>query len=283
MTEEVKTETQEVKTEEKKVETPEYSEIETSALDEGWKPKDQWEGDPDEWVSAKAWKKRGEFIAEIDRVKKEKQNVERVFQSLKTHHVQLRDALEKKYQDQLMELKLQKREALKEEDHSKALALADDIDTIREQREREIGNLNAKIAETNIPVETAPDPVFVEWQKQNTWYSLDGKDKVSQTANKLALAYIAEHGKPSSPTEYKRILNEIKEEMKELFPSKFENPNRDRASAVNDTGSVKGTSSKSVKLSSDQESAFKEFEKMGVKMTKEEYLRDIQEWENRHG
>ena len=55
---------EEVKKEEVPIEH-EYSPIEKQAMGRGWKPKDQWEGDPDEWRSAKEHVERGEMIGKI--------------------------------------------------------------------------------------------------------------------------------------------------------------------------------------------------------------------------
>lgn len=56
--------------------TPQISEAETKALSLGWKPKDEWEGDADDWTSAKRFNQTRDIIdsnkslrAEQDRMK----------------------------------------------------------------------------------------------------------------------------------------------------------------------------------------------------------------------
>jgi len=41
------------------------SESEIQARESGWKPKDEWDGDPTEWVSAEEFNRRGEYLRKI--------------------------------------------------------------------------------------------------------------------------------------------------------------------------------------------------------------------------
>ena len=61
MTEELETTTEETTTSEESTPT----ETEQTAIDGGWLPEIQWEGEPDEWVDAKTFNNRGELMERI--------------------------------------------------------------------------------------------------------------------------------------------------------------------------------------------------------------------------
>lgn len=262
------------------------TDIEQGASKEGWVTKDAWEAegkDPDEWVSAKAWNKRGELIAQIEQEKEKRKATERVFTSLKQHHVHLRDALEKKYADQIKSLQTQKKQVLNDGDPAAAIQIADQIDAVKDQRAQEVGTLNQRLQEVEaVQVEEQPDPVFLDWQKENSWYKPKNPDKVTKLANNLAKAYVLENGPPKSAAEYRTILNQIKGEVKDLVPDAFEDK-KPVPSAVNDGVSIKGKASDTARLSPDQEEVYKSFVKSGIQMTKAEYLKEIREYEAKHG
>lgn len=60
--------------------------IEDKARETGWSPKDQWKGDPDEWVDAKEYIARGSFFKKIAKYKQEveeqKQTLQEVLKTL---------------------------------------------------------------------------------------------------------------------------------------------------------------------------------------------------------
>jgi hypothetical protein len=75
----------------------------------------------------------------------------------------------------------------------------------------------------------------------------------------------------------------IEAAVKEEFPNKFRNPNRDKPAAVEATSkhtSPKGSNS-SFKMTADQERVWKSLERAsGIKYTKEEYIADLKKMEN---
>ena len=66
MAEEIKVEDTELKQEPVKQEPVQLTAIEERASAQGWRPKDEWDGDPDEWVSAREFVRAGELFKKID-------------------------------------------------------------------------------------------------------------------------------------------------------------------------------------------------------------------------
>jgi hypothetical protein len=73
--------------EEKEVvtETPvELSPDEQRAMEHGWRPKEEWEGDPEDWVSAREFNRRGELFARIAKYGNENKEMRDSFTTLAT-------------------------------------------------------------------------------------------------------------------------------------------------------------------------------------------------------
>jgi len=45
------------------------SDLERDQMTHGWRPKDQWKGDSDDWVNAKRFKEKGDMLSEMGRLK----------------------------------------------------------------------------------------------------------------------------------------------------------------------------------------------------------------------
>jgi hypothetical protein len=57
--------------EQEEQEEEQLSDLEKEQMAKGWRPKDQFEGDPDDWVSAKKFKETGELLSTIGKLKAE--------------------------------------------------------------------------------------------------------------------------------------------------------------------------------------------------------------------
>jgi hypothetical protein len=71
---------------EKVVETPQYSAKEQQALELGWRPKTEFDGDPEDWVTAGEFLKRGELFGRINSYRHEIDNLRKTVDSLKQHN-----------------------------------------------------------------------------------------------------------------------------------------------------------------------------------------------------
>ena len=56
-------------------EPKQYTAVEQRALDQGWVPQDEWQGDPDDWRPAKEFIDRGELFRKIDELKNENKRI----------------------------------------------------------------------------------------------------------------------------------------------------------------------------------------------------------------
>jgi len=248
MTEEVKQPDQE------QPEAPELTPIQQKAVEQGWKPKDQFEGNEDEFIDAAEFVRRGELFGKIETQSRELKEVRAALTALKQHHSKV---AENEYNRALKSLTEARKVAVAEGETEKAFEIQDQIDQIKEEK--------SQVAIPDIP--SGPPPEFVAWTERNSWYM---KDKVMRAAaDRIGLDHRAAG---MSPTE---VLKIVEQEIREAFPHKFTNPNRERPNAV-ESSSRSGTSvqRKAVALDDGEREIMRKIVRSGV-MTEQEYLAEL--------
>lgn len=250
------------------VQAPEPSPIETQAMQMGWKPKEEYQGDPDKWVSAEIFVARAPLFEKIDEEHRFKKNLlkkvellERTVQDQAAHTERIRQT---EYKRALEELRREKRLALVEDDPVRADELQEKIDEIKDIQRAEEAK---KAAEP--PPQPQINEAFISWSQENQWYKLDVE--MREYADAMA---IIEHNKGKGPEE---VLKAVTEKVRKQFKdsSYFRNPNKDKAPTVEGQsgGTPKGKSSGWKPSSEDREVA-RRFAATGV-MTEEQYYEDL--------
>lgn len=265
MSEEKKEVLEEKKEEVKEVElTP----IELKAKEQGWLPKEEWAGNEDDWRPAKEYVERGELFGKIDDQSKELKQLRKVLDTLKDHHLKVKqEAME----DAVKLLKKQRDGAKEEQDLAKVMEITEEIDVLKAKQEREIRKAQEELA---TPQSTGPTPAFVDWHKNNRWYNPNGKDALSTFANVEADRYMFEH---KSATQ-EQMLAHVSQRAKEEFPDKFT-----KIVQKVEGGAGRGTPLKATEpvLTEQETKIMNTLVKSGT-MTKEQYLKEIKKYEESH-
>lgn len=225
----------EVKQDTPPVEKPQLTEIESRAQEQGWRPKDEWDGDPEAWRPAKEFLDRGELFKKIDDQNRTIKEFRKTLEEFSKHHAKVRDA---EYRRAIEDLKAAKKVAIHEDDVDAQVEIDEKLQMVRQ-----VASTAPPIAVPH--VEEVVNPVFNAWQERNSWYTHNEAMRAyaDRVGNKLG----AQGGK--SPQE---ILDEVERQVKKEFAHKFENPNRSRAAAVEGNTS-KGTSKKETFVLNDEE------------------------------
>jgi hypothetical protein len=261
MAEEQKVETSQEQKQEQVVERPALTAIEEQASHQGWVPKDEWEGDPEQWRPAKEFIDRGELFKKIDEQNRTIKEFKRTLDEFSKHHQKVKET---EYKRALSDLKAQKKAALVEGDADAVVDIDEKIDLVRE----------AQIEALKAPVQSAPaeaDPqnniIFNAWVNRNSWY----------TSNKAMRAYADRVGNDLgaqggvSPTD---LLARVEAEVKREFADRFKNPNRDKPGSVEGSSNKGGKSKDSFTLSEDERRAMNRFVKAGA-LTEEQYIAEL--------
>ena len=231
------------------------SPAEEKALEQGWVPQDQWEGDPEQWRPAKEYLDRGELFKKIEDQNRTIKEFKRALDDLKGHHAKTRET---EYARALSALKEQKIAALEDGDAAKVIKLDDQIDLVKEEQ--------AQLKNVDQPRQAEIDPEFTSWVDKNKWYSNDEPMKAYADALGRSLAY-----KGLSPTQ---VLKEVEVQVKQEFPHKFRNPNKDKPGAVEGSSNKGRSAETSVSLSDDERRVMQRFVRTGV-MTEKQYMDEL--------
>lgn len=238
---------------------PEVDQYEAQAREQGWKPKEEFEGEPEKWRPAKEFVERGELFSKIDTMGKELKETKKALKMLQEHNEKIKETEYKRAIDELRALQKQHLETGNSDEYLRATELLTDLKA--EQKAREV------VKSTAAP---EVDPRFIEWTENNTWYNKDADMK--KFADIVGLGY-AQANPHLDPVE---VLDYVTVQVKERFKSKFENPNRNKPSAVEGTSAPTGKKLDSIELSEDERRVMNTFIRMKV-MTKEEYLNQVKQ------
>lgn len=236
--------------------------IEDRAKEQGWRPKEEYEGDPGKWVSAETFVAKGELIEKIEALGKELKNTKKAMGMLQEHHTKVKEA---EFARAIEYLKAKKKAAYEAGDVDAIMEFDDKIAEVKETQK-------AQVVASNISEEAAEavHPDFVQWQKRNSWYTED--EEMKEVADDLGIAYANRTKK--SPSE---VLSYVESRIRKMYPEKFTNPNKGKPSVVEGSGSPGRTTPKGeegLDLSDEERQVMNTFIRSGV-MTKEEYLKEL--------
>lgn len=237
-----------------------YSPAEQEALTQGWVPKEEFQGDEHKWVDAGEFLRRGELFKKIEDQSKQLKDVKKALAEMAKLNADIR---EHEYKRALDALKEQKKAALADGDADALIDIDDKIAAVREeQRElKENPPVNEQDTDTG---ETHPE--FKAWVSQNQWYASNGPMKAF--ADRLGQELQAAGNSPSE------VLKKVAVAVREEFPNRFRNPNRDKPGNVESGGSRPAGKQGSFQLTDEERRAMSRFVKLGA-LTEAEYIESI--------
>jgi hypothetical protein len=236
--------------------TPKLSAAEEKAMEQGWVPQDQWEGEPEQWRPAKEFLDRGELFKKIEDQNRTIKEFKRALDDLKGHHSKTREV---EYARALEALKMQKQSAIEEGDGAAVIKLDDQIDLVKDEQQR------LKI-QNNQPTEEVINPEFSNWVEKNKWY--ETSEPMKAYADALGRNLAASGLSPSA------VLLEVEKQVKLEFPNKFTNPNRNKPGAVEGSSNKGGKGNDSFSLSDEERRVMQRFVRTGA-MSEKEYIAEL--------
>lgn len=208
------------------------------AMAAGWRPKDEYTGDPKKWVSAEVFVQRGREIAPILR----KQN-----EGLRAEMKEMKDRLKKTeeeakaltdynakiearaYERAMKDLKAQRRAAIAAQDEAALETIEGEIESLEEIKPAPV---EAK-KEPETPKAPVEDPIFKEWATENKSWFNDKNPDLLDSANGIGMRLRTEKpelvGRP--------FLDELKRVLVKRYPDKFAGSRTRPGMVEGDTGS----------------------------------------------
>lgn len=240
-----------------------YTKAEQRAMDDGWRPEAEWEGEEDSFVGAKEFNFRGELMAKITnqsgKLSESSKKVDELSKALKILGEHQKKTAEVEHKRIMAGLKKEKAIALDENDNNSVVDIDDKIAELKESKRLDDEETKKEVAQVE---EQGTPAVVTAWfdDPKNSWYHSDNVLKA--VADSVSAAYIAEHGNGDLPAMLRHVSKTVKEEM----PHKF-GKTAPQATKVTEAGvTVKSRTKKYTKkdLSDDQASVAKTFVDMGV-------------------
>jgi len=202
---------------------PPERDFEAEAREQGWRPQEEFNGDPDRWVDAETFVKRGEeflpFVkADRDKLREELKATETKFeqriQRMERVHKELSKKQRDEYEKQVAELREARKRAVQEADGDAFEAADTQLRHLESQTQQDAG--------AELP------PEEVAWREKNSsWW---GKDAV-MTAAANAIGQQIWNLQPNLPPD--EFFAKVDERLKDEFPHKFgENPRKRQAQKV---------------------------------------------------
>jgi hypothetical protein len=237
-------------------EQPQLSPVEEQAVEAGWVPKEEFNGEEHKWVDAAEFLRRGELFKKIESQSKELKDVKRALLEMKDLHSKVREV---EYKRALESLREQKKAALVDGDADAVIAVDEQIDLVKEEQRQ--------LAQAPREEASGQDhPEFVEWTNKNKWY-VDNQP-MKAFADALGRDFARQGLSPV------QVLKRVEEEVRKEFPNKFQNQRQNRVGAVEGTSGRTSASSSGFQLSSEERKVMQTFVRQNV-MTEAEYIKEL--------
>jgi DNA repair ATPase RecN len=238
---------------------------EAEASEQGWTPKDDWKGPEEKWTDAKTFVERGEKIAgilksKVDRLEHRVENLTEANKKFGEYHKQTLESQRKKNAERISELEGQLAQSITDGDGQAYTKTQREIDSLKSE---DVG-----------PVDDAQawNQMAQSWATENPWYA--SNRKLARYADGISDEIRAEGYNGQA------YFAELSRRVQEDFPEEFENPNKSKASGVEEPGQLSTADSK-VKtyenLPTDAKAACNDFVKEGF-MTREDFIKQY-EWD----
>ncbi len=146
-----------------------YSEKEQLAMTQGWIPKDKFEGDEDEWISAAEFVRRGQLFGKINAQKNELRDMQKTIKALEAHHQKVQQAA---LEQARRELREQRKDALETGDIDRF----DNIDESLRELDKQAAEEERKQVNASQDVNVAHVQSLLEdFVSRNPWYGKDAE------------------------------------------------------------------------------------------------------------
>lgn len=240
---------------------PEADPVEAEARKQGWRPKEEWSGDPDNWKDAKTYVEHGEVKSRIAKLEKEHQ--ER-FDRLERMNKKAMERQEKQLKSEIEALKAQRRDAIKAGD----VEAVEGIDAAIEERR----NSDPEDAKPD-----TPEAKQKAWEASNNWFNSDFE------LRQYAINWSQFNAERNPTISFDDNMKALDAEMRRKFPEQFgakdtKKPAANGHAAVDGGGMLDGIPVKNGKgpesLPPEARAAGQRFVKQGLFKNLTEYAKD---------
>lgn len=237
--------------------------VEQTARKQGWRPYDEWDGDPNQWVGAETFVVRGELY---NKMKKQSNKINELNDVIKEFQEFQKKTQKRDLEVDVRQLKREKALAYQDEQWDKVVDIDDQIAELQGNAPQE----NEGESEPNAQQkEQAAE--FQEWvsKPENQWYVND--PVLKGAADALAIQY---EQSTENPT-FAEAVEFVESKLKERFPDEFGGRRKTRSSSVNEPtmnrNPARGKKVTARSLSEDERKVGQKFVRHGLFKNLDEY------------
>lgn len=217
--------------EQQQEETVDLTATEQTAFDQGWRPQDDFEGDQDNWKTAKEYIKDGEWIAKLNATNKKLDDQQRQFDERLSNANKLNEVRRK---SEIESLRIDQSNAVNDADREGYDAAQVKIDAINKQSQDEVDTTTSQ----------SKDPDVAEWETKNPWINDTGNIKTAVTQG-IWNSFLQQNPAANS----KQALAHVDTELEKLYPSNNSNARRSQPNSTESQQRRSRRSSKDLSMS----------------------------------
>lgn len=250
----------------------EQTSAEEQARSNGWLPQEEYQGDPENWVGATEFNKRGELLGTIIKEQRKNKKMAREITELKDsmrelgeHNKKIAKIEREKAKRDLLEIK---ERALEEGDSKTVVDIDDQLLDIKVQEKE------ADEAADTPPAQPAAPEELIEWAEDNP--TIANNPLLSKVFEAQLASLVSEN--PSLRNDPAEALRQATELIEEEFPEKFETQGtrKTRQAVMGKTGKSGDNSTVSGKsLSAEQRTTVRKMIDSGAPITEDEYAQQL--------
>lgn len=249
--------------------------FEKEALQDGWSPKEEWKGDPEQWVDAKEFVERGENIRPILQANNRKLRGEVEKLNQRVDELLQTNAEVKNFMGSAVEKERKEKEKLvRELEEARSKAVSDGDGEAFDRADRQLKKLQEAPQQ-----DYQPSPEMAEWMRDNSWYDPQSSDYDVDRAAMVdgALTKVL-RTRPDLKGTGRRLLEACVDEAKKMNPSLFGEERKTEVEAPNrESRRTKGRTFDD--LPDDAKAAYERFARDIPEFSKEEYVANY-DWES---
>jgi len=217
----------------------------------GWKPLDQFEGDPEQWIDAKEFISRAPLYEKNHKLKKEISELKATIHEVKGHISKVSEAA---YNKAVADLTTQRDEAIDNGDRDSVKAI--------DKALKEVESIKAP---------ASVHPAIADWEKEHgEWFYAD--KEITAFGMALANGHLSTH-----PNDFDGAMEKMDKALRKAFPEKYEKPQDKRKDPPAVEGGKRGDGKKTFSksdLDDEQRKVMNKFVRQGI-MSEEEYIKEL--------
>ena len=176
------------------------------AQQKGWKPLEQYTGDPADWVDAAEFLGRQKLYDKLHDSRRQITKMERDIASMAKHFTDMEEA---SYQRALKDLRTEQAIAVDNQDTAAVVKVTDEIADLKAKQASKVQQQQAQ-PQAHLTEE------FQQWKQDNSWFESD--TEMTQDAISIGIGYAAANqGKTQE-----EILKHVSDRVKKIYPEKFQ-------------------------------------------------------------